>query len=139
MSENGDLSLDEAMTVLEATLAGAREQRIAAAVTIVDAGGHVVCKARMDGGNLVAILVSEDKAYTAAMLGMKSGDLQPAVQPGGDLFGSLGREGTRLVTIGGGFPLRRKGRLLGGLGVSGGSPAEDVAIAESGLAVWRED
>lgn len=131
-----ELTLAKARELLDAAIAAATEIGLPISATVVDAGGHVVAKIRMDGANLISGQVSEDKAYTAAVIGMTTGDLQPMVQPGAPLYGLLGREGQRLVTLGGGFALRVSERVVGGFGVSGGTVEQDVEVAQSALRVW---
>ncbi|HEY0246923.1 MAG TPA: heme-binding protein [Gryllotalpicola sp.] len=94
------------------------------AVTIVDPAMALVAYARADGITPHSAETSRRKAQTAASTRRPSGWMQ------GD-FGlvlPLG-SGNLLTNVKGGFPLRFDGRLLGGLGVAGGTPDQDEAIA----------
>ena len=103
-------------------------------VAVVDAGGNLAAFLRMPGAFLHSIDIAIDKAYTAAGFGLPTGAWtealmahSPAVRTGIPLR-------PRMVCFGGGLPLRHEGRLIGGIGVSGGSEQEDEACARAGLA-----
>jgi len=102
-------------------------------VCVVDVHGNVVLQHRMTGDPLFSIELSERKAYTSALVGMRTADLLPLVQPGQPLF-PLGTvsEG-RFCAMGGGVPLTSEGRVVAGVGVSGGTVEQDVAIVEAAL------
>jgi len=133
-----ELTLDTARAVLERGLERATEKDVPSTVSIVDAGGHVICKARMDGVPLVTVRMADDKAYTSAMLHEPTADLQDAVQPGGPLFGLAAAEGGRIIVFGGGVPLMAGDRVVGAVGVAGGEVDDDVDIAKAALGAWAE-
>ena len=116
-----------------AALEKAEEMGVEITVCIVDKGGNVVIKARMDDAGYLSGQFAEDKAYTAAGIGFATSDLAPIVQPGEMVFGITH---PRVVTFGGGIPLQDGGSVVGGVGISGGSVDDDVAIAEAAIAVW---
>jgi uncharacterized protein GlcG (DUF336 family) len=102
-------------------------------VAVVDAGGNLAAFLRMPGAFLHSIDIAIDKAYTAAGFGLPTGAWtealmahSPAVRTGIPLR-------PRMVCFGGGLPLRHEGRLIGGIGVSGGSEQEDEACARAGV------
>jgi uncharacterized protein GlcG (DUF336 family) len=132
-----DLNLANARRLLDVALARAEAIRTPSSVAVVDAGGHVVVKARMDGAPFVTVRMCEDKAYTAASLGEPTADLVSEVQPGAPLFGLFAAEAGRLIVFGGGFPLFADDRLVGGLGVAGGTVEEDLDIGTAALDEWR--
>ena len=82
---------------------------------------------------MFSIELSERKAYTSALVGMRTSDLLPLVQPGQDLFPLMTVAGGRYCAMGGGAPVMREGERVSGVGVSGGSVEQDVAILEAGL------
>lgn len=133
-----ELNLARARELVDAAIAKAEEIGVPITAAVVDAGAHVIVKARMDGCNLLALAVAEDKAYTAAGIGISTGDLAGLAGPGQPLFGVSSLLAGRVIAFGGGFPLRSGGRLVGGFGVSGGSVDQDVEIAEGALEVWAE-
>jgi uncharacterized protein GlcG (DUF336 family) len=79
------------------------------------------------------VLISETWYYTSALLGVRTADLSPLVQPGQELFPLMGLSGGRFCSMGGGAPLTSDGQLVAGVGVSGGTVAQDVGILESAL------
>jgi len=127
------VTLAKAREMGRAALAKAEEMEVAITVCVVDQGGNVVLKARMDGASYLPGQFAEDKAWTAAGLGFATSDLAPLVQPGEMVYGITH---PRVVTFGGGLPLREGDAVVGGVGVSGGSVDDDIAVAEAALAVW---
>lgn len=73
-----------------------------------------------------------NKAFTAQIFDTRTDALAALAQPGAELFGIQHSHGGRVVVFGGGIPIRFAGEAIGAIGVSGGSVAEDVAIAEAG-------
>jgi uncharacterized protein GlcG (DUF336 family) len=66
---------------------------------------------------------------------MATGDLAPLVQPGAEFYGYESVDGGRMIVFAGGLPLRSDGGvLIGAIGVSGGSSAEDQRAVEAGAA-----
>jgi len=135
-SQAAGLTLAAAKACMKAAMAKARELRVAISVAVVDQGGQLVGFERMDAADLVTIQLAQDKAWTALMNRMPTGDLAPLVQPGADFFGyeSIGRG--RTIVFAGGMPLLRDGILVGGVGVSGGSVEEDQAIVDAAVAAF---
>ncbi len=131
------MKLSIARQVFDAAVARAEETGAPSSVAVVDTGGHVVLKGRMDGAPLVTVQMSEDKAYTAAALEEPTAALLDEVQPGRDLFGLFAAEAGRIIVFGGGVPLfEQDGALAGGLGVAGGTVEQDLEIVEAAMAAW---
>ncbi len=101
------------------------------AVCLIDIHGNVILKHRMTGAPAFSIDLAERKAYTSALVRMRTADLLPLVQPGQPLF-PLMSQGS-YCAMGGGAPLISGGQVVAGVGVSGGSVEQDVAILEAGL------
>jgi uncharacterized protein GlcG (DUF336 family) len=85
----------------------------------------------MNGAPVFAIGLSERKAYTSALVGIRTADLLPMVQPGQALFPLMSQG--QYCAMGGGAPITNEGQVIAGVGVSGGSVEQDVAILEAGL------
>lgn len=100
--------------------------------SLVDACGQQRFFFSMDNALLVSHTLAPQKAWTAVALKMPTHELATLVQPGGDLYG-LEKE-KDICCFGGGFPCWSGGRLLGGIGISGGSVEEDMRIARQALA-----
>lgn len=123
------LTIQDAEALVEAARAAAEEAGATVAVTVLDAGGHLLAFRRDDRAVLIAGETSNRKAYTALQLGTPTADLVDAVQPGG-LFHTLPTALDRpLLFIAGGVPVHRDGRLIGAIGVGGGSPEQDHGFA----------
>ena len=109
----------------------ASRAKVPVAVCVIDIHGNIVLKHRMSGAPAFSIELSECKAYTSALVGMRTADLFPLVQPGQPLFPLMSQ--TKYCAMGGGAPLTSEGQGVAGVGVSGGSVDQDVAILEAGL------
>ena len=107
--------------------------KVPVAVCVMDIHGNVILKHRMNGAPTFSIDISERKAYTSALVGIRTADMSPLVQPGQALFPLMGLSEGRYCSMGGGAPLTKDGQLVAGVGVSGGSVEQDVAILESAL------
>lgn len=127
---NSTLTLEQAQTMIERALAHADEIGIEIAVAVVDPGGHVVASARMDAAPFGTMSIAVDKGFTAVSLAEPTGLWQPSTQPGGDNWGMHVSMAGRLTVYPGGEPVVRDGRVVGGVGVSGGAGAQDKACAE---------
>lgn len=111
-------------------------RRIGIPVTFcaIDIHGNVILKQRMTGAKLISIEMAERKAYTAAALDMKTADMTPLAKPGKGLHTLASVAGGRHTVLGGGLPLHIDGVFIGGVGVSGGTTEQDIAIIEGALA-----
>lgn len=130
-SQAAGLTLAAARAIVAAGAAAARAMRVAMSVAVVDSGGQLVAFERMDGADLVSVTLAQDKAWTALVNRMPTGDLAPIVQPGTEFYGYHTIKGGRTIIFAGGLPLQRDGVLVGGVGVSGGDSAQDRAAAEA--------
>jgi uncharacterized protein GlcG (DUF336 family)/catechol 2,3-dioxygenase-like lactoylglutathione lyase family enzyme len=103
------------------------------AVSIIDVHGNIILKHRMNGAPVFAADLSERKAYTSALVGLRTADLGPLVQPGQSLYALMGVSGGRYCSMGGGVPLTFGAQRVAGVGVSGGTVEQDIDILESAL------
>ena len=108
-------------------------QNAPVAVTVIDTHGNVVLTHRMTGAPAFSLELSERKAYTSALVGMRTADLVPLVQPGAELYPLLAVSGGRYSAMGGGVPVTSEGQVIAGVGVSGGTTEQDVAIVEAAM------
>jgi uncharacterized protein GlcG (DUF336 family) len=136
-SQAAGLTLAAARLMVTAAESEARAMRVAMSVAVVDSGGQLVAFERMDGADLVSVGLAQDKAWTALMNRMPTGDLAPLVQPGAEFYGyeSIGRG--RTIVFAGGMPLLRDGVLVGGVGVSGGDSAQDQRAVAAAVAAFE--
>ncbi len=126
------VSLAQAQVMAKAAEQKAKEMKVPMIIAIVDAGGNLVLHERMEDALLVSIDVSFKKAYSAVALKMPTDKLGTVTQPGKELYG-IQHSDDKLITFGGGFPIVVNGKVVGAIGVSGGSVAEDMAVAKAGL------
>lgn len=113
-----------------AQTAKAKSEEIGVGVTlsIADTAGNLLFLQRFGDAILPSIEISQKKAYTAAVLRQPSGEFGKIAQVGESAFG-INIADDKLVIFGGGFPLKKDGKTIGGIGVSGGSVAEDESVA----------
>ena len=129
------LSLDLALSLLARVRKEAEIRDLSLAAAVVDTAGHVLASQRMDGTPLGAMQLAIGKAYTAASWAAPSGEFSGSTQPGGDDWG-WNTTDARIVVYAGGIPLLADGELVGAIGASGGTAAEDeqcVMAAASAL------
>lgn len=105
-------------------------------IAVADAGGNLVAHVRMDGAWLGSIDISINKAFTSRAFDISTKDLATHSQPGKDFFGIHASNGGRIMIFAGGIPLRREGKVVGAIGVSGGSGEQDHSVAEAGAAAF---
>ncbi|MBB4301449.1 uncharacterized protein GlcG (DUF336 family) [Rhodobium orientis] len=126
---HASLTLADAECLAASAEAKARQMGLAVVVAVADAEGQQILFHRMDGSLPASIALATDKAWTAAALRMSTDDLGHLAQPGQMLFGIEATHGGRIVVFGGGVPCRRRGTVIGAIGISGGTADEDVVIA----------
>jgi len=125
--------LTTAKTLADRVEAEATKAKVPVAVCIVDVHGNLVLQHRMNGAPVFALEISERKAYTSALVKMRTADLLALVQPGQPLYVLPTVAGGRFCPMGGGVPLLDDGQVFAGVGVSGGTADEDIAIVEAAL------
>lgn len=122
-----------AKSIADRIEAAASRAKTPLAVCVIDIHGNIILKHRMSGAPAFSIDLAERKAYTSALVGMRTTDLLPLVQPGQALFPLMTVSDGRYCAMGGGAPLTSAGQLIAGVGVSGGTVEQDVALLEAGL------
>lgn len=126
----GRLTLAVADRLCAEALAAAADLGFAGAAAAVDAGGHLVAFRRADEAAFVTAIVAQRKAWTTAGSGMAT-DRWNALAADGDVAPIL--HSTGILAVAGGVPLAVGTRLIGGLGVSGGTAEQDARAARSAL------
>lgn len=132
-SQANGMTLAAARRMIAAAEGEARAMAVAMSVAVVDSGDQLVAFARMDGADLVGIRLAQDKAFSALVNRMPTGDLPPMVQPGTEFYGYHTLAGGRMIIFAGGMPLERGGVLVGAVGVSGGSSEQDQRAVDAAL------
>lgn len=124
------LTLADCDRMIEAGMRRAREIGVPMVLAVVDAGGNLIETRRMDDALLVSVTLAPHKAYTAATVRMATHTLAELAQPAAPLYG-IDVNIPNLTLVGGGLPLNRAGALVGAVGVSGGSVAQDIDVAQA--------
>ena len=126
---DNNLSLEKARKIIRAGEKKAKEMNIAAVFAVVNPEGNLIIEERMDNAILVSVEVAYKKAYTAAALKLNTEDLTALVQPGAMFYGL--QSDPKYIVFGGGMLLKVDGKIVGAVGVSGGSAQEDMEIAKA--------
>ena len=127
------LTLEHAEKLVSAAKKKATEMDLKMNIAIVDEGANLVAFARMDGAWLGSVDISIKKAETARYFDMPSGEIGKLAQPGGSLF-NIEHSNGGLITFPGGIPLKDKeNKIIGAIGVSGSTVANDHTVAEAGV------
>ncbi|HHY92542.1 MAG TPA: ATP:cob(I)alamin adenosyltransferase, partial [Firmicutes bacterium] len=133
------LTLETARCLVAAAQAKAQELGLPVVAAVVDSAGQLLLLERQVGALLASIDIAWKKAYTAAVLKLPTHTLAELAQPGQPLFGIEATNEGRLVIFGGGYPLLAEGRVVGAVGVSGGTVEQDMAVAQAAVRVWEEE
>ncbi|MDD3220691.1 MAG: cob(I)yrinic acid a,c-diamide adenosyltransferase [Lachnospiraceae bacterium] len=132
------ISLAEAKKLIEKVEAFAVTKNKKAVISVCGPDGNMIAVHVMDDAFLASFDISMKKAYTSVAVKMSTMELSKLAQPGQTFYGVESTDGGRIVIFGGGVPLKVGGRIIGGLGVSGGTGEEDHELAEYGLQVLSE-
>jgi uncharacterized protein GlcG (DUF336 family) len=100
-------------------------------IAVVDGGGNLLAHVRMDGAWIGSIDIAINKAFTARAFDIATKDLGENSQPGQQFFGIHASNHGRVMIFAGGIPLKREGKVVGAVGVSGGQGKQDQAVAEA--------
>ncbi|MDQ3686981.1 MAG: heme-binding protein [Acidobacteriota bacterium] len=130
------VTLERAQKVVEAARQKAEKIGVPMNIAVVDAGNNLTTFARMDGAWLGSIDIAQNKAYTARAFDMSTKELAPLCQPGKPLFGIHASNDGQLIIFPGGIPLTSGDKVVGAIGVSGGSVEQDQEVAEAGAAAF---
>jgi uncharacterized protein GlcG (DUF336 family) len=129
-----DISLQQAVAVIEAAARKSDEIKTKMDIAVVDAGGNLKAFARQDGAWIGSIDISQKKARTARFFDMPTGEIGKLSQPGGPLY-NIEHSNGGLITFPGGIPLKAAdGTVIGAIGVSGSTVENDHTVAAAGAA-----
>ena len=128
------LDLADARRIIAAGECKAIEMGIPYNIAVADAGGGLVAHVRMDGAWLGSVDIAINKAWTARAFDMSTDDLSHLAQSGQQGFGLNTTNDSRVVIFGGGIPVKREGVVIGAVGASGGSVAQDIEVAKAAVA-----
>ena len=131
------VTLADARKVIAAAEKKAQEMKWPSNIAVVDGGGNLVSHVRMDGAWIGSIDISINKAFTARAFDISTKELAANSQPGHQFFGIHVSNRGRIMIFAGGIPLKRGGKVVGAIGVSGGSGEQDQVVAEAGASAFE--
>lgn len=128
------VSLVEARTIIAAATKKAEELGQPMNIAVVCAGGHLLAFERMPKAWLGSVDIAQKKAWTSRAFDLDTKTLGENSQSGDQFFGIHASNNGKVMIFAGGIPLKRDGRVIGAIGISGGSGVQDHAVAEAGAA-----
>ena len=131
MRQMQSLSLEDAKRVIAAGEAKASEIGSPSNIAVVDAGGNLVAHVRMDDAWIGSIDISINKAFTSRAFDIATLDLAEKAAPDGPFFGIHASNKGRVMIFAGGLPLKKANKVIGAVGVSGGTGEQDQSVAEA--------
>ena len=125
----------DAKEIVDAIVGKALQLQKAAVVAVTDAHGELIAFGRMDGAAIASIRIAANKAWTAARDRKPTKDIGDKIRDSVKGFDIAYYGDRRFVGWGGGIPIWKDGEVVGAIGVSGLSSAEDIALANLGLEI----
>lgn len=129
MIDTKAISLEDAKRVLEAAKIRANQDNWTVVIAVVDAGGHLIALERIDNTQVGSIEVAIKKAKTAVYFKRSTKVFQDGIAAGNTHMLGL----PEMVPFEGGLPIFYNGKVIGAIGVSGVTSAQDGVIAQAGL------
>jgi uncharacterized protein GlcG (DUF336 family) len=123
------VTLDQAARIAQAAIAEAKRMNVPMAIAISEPSGDLVYFGRMENAPYSAIQLAQHKATTSARFRRPSRAFQEQLAAGTTFFLTFG-----VAAAAGGLPIVHAGKLIGSIGVSGGSGAQDEQVGRAGLA-----
>lgn len=127
------VTLAAAQAMIAAGMARAREIGVSMAIVVVDESDILKAFVRMDGNSLASIELVMEKAYTAAAFRAPTHVLAERNAADPVRLASL-LKAPRVSFLGGGYPIMSSGAVVGAIAAGGGSPQQDMEVAEAALA-----
>ncbi len=132
------LELTEARRIIAAASHKAEEIGQPMCIAVVCAGGHLLAFERMPNAWMGSIDISIKKAFTSRAFDITTQDLGKNSQSGDQFFGIHASNDGKVMIFAGGIPLKKNGKVIGAIGVSGGMGQQDQAVAEAGAAEFMQ-
>ena len=127
------LTLEIAKQLLAVAEQKAQQMELSCDIAIVDEGANLIAFHRMNNARIADIEVSKGKAWTSVALQMPTENLAQIALPGGDAYGINTTNQGKIIILGGGIPFVIEGKIVGGIGVSGGMSAQDIEVANAAV------
>ena len=133
------LCISDAELLIKGARIKADEMEVPMCISVVDESGNLIAFERMNGGKITSITVSQDKAFTAAAARKATHEYNAACVPGSLVFGIHTALNGRLSVVGGGLPVIVDGEVVGGIGLSSGTPNQDMDCAQAGIDYFMKE
>jgi len=130
------IDLTDARVLIAGATRYAEEIGVPMCIAITDESGQLIAFERMEGGKVTSTTIAIDKSFTASAAKKATHEYGAASQPGAPAYGIFSAIEGRLMVVGGGLPVLWQGEVVGGIGVSSGTPAQDQAVAQAGIDAW---
>src|SRR5437868_8694196 len=130
------VKLEDARRIIGAAEKKATEIGQLMNIAVADEGGNIVAHIRMNNAWIGSIDISMKKAYTSRAFDIETAELAKHSQSGGQFFGIHMSNDGKIMIFAGGIPLKREGKVVGAIGVSGGNGEQDHAVATAGAAAF---
>jgi uncharacterized protein GlcG (DUF336 family) len=128
------MSLDDPQRIVQAGITKAKDIGSPSNIAVADAGGNLLAFARMEDAWLGSIDIAINKAFTSRAFDIATKQLASFAQPGEQFYGIHVSNHGRVMIFAGGLPLRAGGKVIGAVGVSGGTGDQDQQIADAAAA-----
>jgi uncharacterized protein GlcG (DUF336 family) len=135
MSYGTSITAETAKKLAAPAVAEAKKNGWAMAIAIVDIAGELVYFERMDDTQIGSVNIAQDKARSAARFKRPTKSFQDTLAAGGEGLRILALQGA--VPVDGGIPLVVGGKVVGAIGASGGTSAQDGQVAAAGAAALK--
>ena len=127
------LGIEDAQLLITGARNKANEIGVPMCIAVTDESGNLIAFERMNGGKAHSITVAQDKAFTAGSARKATHEYNEVCIPGSLAFGIHTEAGGRMSVVGGGYPVKVGEEFVGGIGVSSGTPQQDMECAQAGI------
>ncbi len=123
--------------IIKGAQAKAEEIDVDMCIAVMDESCKLLGFLRMDDAKVTSITLAIDKCFTAAGTRKPTQDLAEPSMPGNPVYGLTSTIGGRIVVIAGGLPIFADGEVIGAIGASSGTPAQDLDVAQAGVQAFE--
>ena len=135
---SSSMNLKLAKALIEKIEVKASEMGVKAVIAVSDAAGRPVAIHCMDGAYIGSYDIALNKTYTSIAFQMSTAELGKLAAPGGSLYGIQFTNEGKIVIFGGGEPLKVDDKIIGAVGVSGGTAEQDTLLGEYGKNILKD-
>ncbi|WP_342642842.1 GlcG/HbpS family heme-binding protein [Rhodoligotrophos ferricapiens] len=132
------LSIEDARLLIKEAVEASNAINVPMCIAVADESGYLIAFERMNGGKTASISIAMDKAFTAATARRATHVYNENCVPGKPSYGIHNTNGGRFCIVGGGLPVTADGVVVGAIGISSGTAAEDQQVGEAALKRFYE-